>query len=263
MPRVYAHRGLSALAPENTLAAYRACADHGVTWFECDVDILKDGTAVMIHDSTLDRTTDHTGPVSDLTAADLARVDAGSWFGPEFAGEPIPTLAQTIDLMNEYQLNANIELKPVLLGGAAADQLVSEVVHQLDRLDRARSVIFSSFDPRLLARLRTQLARRRPNWRSRARASLHRTQPPLGFLFEAGKWAQLWLPIGAWVHASAMHPYDDDVTPAVVRRYRRAGFQVNVWTVNSVERARELAYWGVNGIFTDRAHEMPEAWLEL
>ena len=74
---------MSALAPENTLAAFRACKEHGVNWFEFDVGLIADGTAVVIHDDTLDRTTDATGPVASLTAADLAHIDAGSCNGCE------------------------------------------------------------------------------------------------------------------------------------------------------------------------------------
>ena len=84
-PRVIAHRGMSTLAPENTLAAFRLCAEHGVRWFEFDCDLLADGTVVVIHDDTLDRTTDHTGGYHALTAADLGLIDAGSWFGAGFA----------------------------------------------------------------------------------------------------------------------------------------------------------------------------------
>jgi len=86
-PRIIAHRGMSSLAPENTLSAFRLCAAHGVSWFEFDCDVLADGTAVVIHDATLDRTTNQTGDYRALATADLAGIDAGSWFGAGFAGE--------------------------------------------------------------------------------------------------------------------------------------------------------------------------------
>ena len=101
MARIFAHRGLSAIAPENTLAAIGQCADFGVTWFETDVDILADGTPVVIHDSHLDRTTNRTGSIYDLQASDLEGIDAGRWFSGDFAGEKLPTLAQLVELMNQ------------------------------------------------------------------------------------------------------------------------------------------------------------------
>lgn len=89
----------------------RVIAHRGISWFEFDCDVLADGTAVVIHDATLDRTTNQTGDYRALATADLAGIDAGSWFGAGFAGEPLPTLHQVVELMNEERLNANLELK--------------------------------------------------------------------------------------------------------------------------------------------------------
>ena len=134
-PRVYAHRGMSALAPENTLAAFALCAEHGVRWFELDVDVLADGTVVVVHDTTLDRTTDRGGAYHGLSAADLAGIDCGSWFSAAFAGEPLPTLPQVVALMNESGLNANVELKSTDRRRAGA--LVAAVARDLEALDPA------------------------------------------------------------------------------------------------------------------------------
>ncbi len=238
---------MSALAPENTLAAFRACKDHGVNWFEFDVGLIADGTAAVIHDDTLDRTTDATGPVAALTAADLARIDAGSWFGPEFAGERIPTLRGVVDLMNDLEIDANLEIKT----GESREHLVAVVMTELERLDPSRRLIISSFDPRILVRVWRAL----PRWRQRNRAEVE-----LGFIFEEGKLAPTWRAVGAACGASAMHPDVRMLTAERVHRYKSAGFAVNSWTVNDPEKARELEAWGVDGIFTDRAHEMPQEW---
>ena len=96
---VFAHRGLNRLAPENTMPAFELAADAGATWMETDVDIISDGTAILIHDSTLDRTTNRTGSIYDLTAADLPNIDAGSWFGPEYVGTRIPTLRDLVEFL--------------------------------------------------------------------------------------------------------------------------------------------------------------------
>ena len=92
-----AHRGAKTLAPENTFSAFQAALDHGINWIETDVDILGDGTPIVMHDTSLDRTTDHAGLYYDLEVADLASIDAGSWFSPDFAGERIPTLSTVVD----------------------------------------------------------------------------------------------------------------------------------------------------------------------
>ncbi|MBY5753967.1 glycerophosphoryl diester phosphodiesterase [Rhizobium leguminosarum bv. viciae] len=91
---VQAHRGASAIAPENTIAAFRAAAEQGAEWVELDVALLADGTPVVIHDVSIDRCSSSKGNLADLTASDLDAIDAGSWFSPKFKGEPLPTKAR-------------------------------------------------------------------------------------------------------------------------------------------------------------------------
>ena len=100
---------------------------------------------IICHDSTLDRTTNRTGRYDDLTAADLAGIDAGGWFSPRFVGEPLPTLSDLIDLMNDAGLNANIEIKPNETGKEATLRLIDGVIAQLERLRPDVKVIVSSF----------------------------------------------------------------------------------------------------------------------
>src|SRR5690606_25116576 len=108
---VQAHRGASAVAPENTIAAFRAARDQGAIWVELDVALLADGTPVVIHDVTLDRTTSGSGSLGAMIAADLLGLDAGGWFSPAFRGEKLPTLPETLAALGEMGLNANIEIK--------------------------------------------------------------------------------------------------------------------------------------------------------
>lgn len=243
VPRLIAHRGMSALAPENTLPAFRACLDYGVEWFEFDCDILGDATVVAIHDPTVDRTTDRRGSLSDLTVADLDRIDAGSWFAPQFAGVRIPTLAQVVDLINETGLNANLEIKAVPRTGKNSRLLVDGIASELNRLHPDREVLVSSFNPVLLKAFR----RRAPHF-------------PVATVFESRTLAKLWRVNAAHVGASALHPSNRTVTKDHVAAYRATGRHVNVWTVNNVERARELVSWGVTGLITDIAHEFPPTW---
>ncbi|MDP3618501.1 MAG: glycerophosphodiester phosphodiesterase [Ramlibacter sp.] len=111
-PRWVAHRGAGKLAPENTLAAFRLGAQHGYRMFECDAKLSSDGVVFLMHDATLERTTDGMGTGGDLTWRELSQLDAGNWHSPPYAGEPLPTLASVARfcLANNYLLN--IEIKP-------------------------------------------------------------------------------------------------------------------------------------------------------
>lgn len=242
-PHVIAHRGVSSLAPENTLAAFRMCAEYGVTRFELDVDLLADGTVVVLHDATLDRTTDHTGPYAELTREDLTQIDAGSWFSPEYAEESVPTLDQVVDLMNEAELDANVELKVRRVSAPQQRALVTAVARDLELLDPHRDVLISSFSPLLLHEYR----RVDPGAR-------------LAVLFENKRMNGLWHPVGLMLDAAAMHPSNRTVTKGSVRRFREAGYHVNVYTVNDPDRGAELVEWGATGLITDRPQDFPEEW---
>ncbi|MDO5035201.1 MAG: glycerophosphoryl diester phosphodiesterase [Actinomycetaceae bacterium] len=236
--RIYAHRGASAIAPENTMAAFKKAVEFGATWIETDVDIIGDGTPILIHDSTLDRTTNKSGSYYDLKVEDLDDIDAGSWFSPEFAGERIPTLRELVAFMNETGLNANIELKSNEAGAKMSLELVDAVLRELEALDGPQ-VIISSFNHVLLKILKDKA----PQYR-------------VGALFVAENLWDDWRSMLELVGADYIHPDDSTLTRAQVKAFREAGYGVNVWTVNSPARANELFNWGVTGIFTDNAHQM-------
>lgn len=280
---VLAHRGASALAPENTLAAYRLAADHGARWVELDVDVISDGTIIVIHDSRLDRTTNRTGPYYGLTAADLPTIDAGSWFhapaastvtgrtaegqappapapprvpnsptpvspGPvpaspsPFAGEPLPTLAQALELLGARGVGVNVELKSCQAGATACRWLVDGVAELLDAHAQAFpgcEVLVSSFNPVLLDRM----GARRPLTRR-------------ALLVERGLLLDDWRSYAEMLGVEAVNPADAGLERGRVEEIRSLGYGVNVWTVNSRRRAEELFEWGVTGVFTDRVHEL-------
>ena len=112
-PRAIAHRGAGKLAPENTLAAFRHGAPFGYRMFEFDVKLSGDGVAVLLHDATLNRTTNGHGRLDALTLGQIAQLDAGSWHSPAYAGEPVPTLAAIARYLRANGYLANIEIKPV------------------------------------------------------------------------------------------------------------------------------------------------------
>lgn len=240
-PFIFAHRGLSATAPENTLEAFHKAADHGATWIETDLDILPDGTVILMHDSTLDRTSDATGSIYDLSFEDLATVDAGAWFGEEYSGARIPTVNQMIDFMNEKGVNANLELKVHENGEEGARKLVKEVAGALDNLDPAREIIVSSFSlpqMKMVAEEAPELTR--------------------AVLSDKSELPDNWREIAEGVGASYVHINDEGLTEQTVKMIRDGGFGVNVWTVNDVDRAKELFSWGATGVFTDHADVFTE-----
>src|SRR5262245_679720 len=106
---VIAHRGASGTCPENTLAAFRRAVEVGADMIELDVQLTRDDAVVVMHDWTLDRTTDGSGAVGERALDELRPLDAGRWFAPEFAGERVPTLAAVLDAV---PIPINVELKP-------------------------------------------------------------------------------------------------------------------------------------------------------
>ena len=220
---VYAHRGASAEAPENTFAAFRRALDAGADGIEMDVHLASDGVPVVIHDDTLERTTDGTGAVAAHRAAQLRALDAGSWFGPRFAGEPLPTLEEALRLL-AGRLRINLEVKEARAGLAVLDLL---------RYFPAAEVVVSSFDHALLAALR-------------------RTAPdlPLAVLQEAGNWHRA-LARAAALRACAFHPHVDLVSRPLLAACRRLQLPVFAWTVDDAGQARALARAGVAGVFSN------------
>lgn len=237
---VFSHRGLNTVAPENTLAAFAKSAEAGLKWIETDVDIIADGTPIIIHDSTLDRTTDHSGDFYRLKLSDLEQIDAGSWFGPEFSSERLPTLADLVAFMNLHEINANIELKANEQGSARSEELIERVVAELEKLDPSREIVISSFSQPLLLRFHERAP-----------------QYAIGVLYETAALYDDWLSVLEMCGATYIHVEDAGLTRAKVEAYTAAGYGVNVWTVNSKARANELFNWGCTGVFSDIADQIP------
>jgi glycerophosphoryl diester phosphodiesterase len=152
-PWLIAHRGYRARYPENTLIAFKAALDADVPMIELDVRLSKDRKLVVFHDATLERTTNGHGQVNNYTLKQLKKLDAGSWFDPEFAGEQVPELSEVLDLTNGRAL-VNIEIKP---HSYEAHHPTDSIEHQIVSLIHSRSmadfVLISSFDQKILRRL--------------------------------------------------------------------------------------------------------------
>jgi glycerophosphoryl diester phosphodiesterase len=230
-PAIIAHRGGSAFAPENTLAAFQYAVDHGADGVELDVHLSADGEVIVIHDADLGRTTNGSGSVYQKNLAELKELDAGSWFGPQFAGQRIPTLGEVFELIND-RLFVNVELKGPGLFRSALPARVVELVRQYSL---AEQVIFSSFNPWQLQ----QIGRLLPGSR------LGLLLPPGGI---GGVVRILSKPI---VTPWAYHPHYRSVTPAFFARAAHEARPVLAYTVNQAEEIRRLCELGIYGIITD------------
>jgi glycerophosphoryl diester phosphodiesterase len=224
---VIAHRGASGHAPENTLAAFKRATALGAAFIETDLQLSRDSRFVAIHDDTVNRTTNGQGKVHDLSLADLRRLDAGSWFGSEFAGERIPTLEEILEFSKKHDVVFYLELKPS--GSWGGEHALIGALRESGEV--ARTVVIS-FDAGVLEGLR-------------------RIEPTLmtGLLFDG----QIDRPLERAVEIGArqLAVRGDLVTPALLAEARKKDLQVVCWTVNQPAHMRLLIEAGVDGIMSD------------
>jgi glycerophosphoryl diester phosphodiesterase len=222
-PFIWAHRGASRIAPENTMAAFSAAVELGADGLELDIHLSRDGIPVVIHDESLERTTDGRGLVADASLEQVQQLDAGGWFSPDFMGESLPTLAEVLSAFSG-KLRLNLELKELSAG--------VEVLALLRQYPDAKSII-SSFDYDLLKGLR----------------SLDEALP-LAVLFDDGNWRQA-VRFASDISACAFHPAGNLVFRRMVAACRKLALPVSVWTVDQEAQARSLVRMGVSGLFTN------------
>lgn len=228
--RIVAHRGASRAAPENTLTALRLASRQGARWVEFDVSLLGDGTPVLRHDRTLERCTDTTGPLDRLTAADLAGIDAGSWFSAKFAGEPLATLEQALDLTCELGLSANLEMKP---HDAPPKRLARAVAKALDSRPWARDrILVSSYNLGALEALRRLMP-------DQPLAVLYLTPP--------ADWQEALAALGA----CSLHIRHDRLTREILSQARAQGVHVRVYVINDPPRMEPFRAAGLAGVITN------------
>jgi glycerophosphoryl diester phosphodiesterase len=227
-----AHRGASGHAPQNTLAAFLLAAEMGADGIELDVHLSADNEVVVIHDDTVDGTTDGHGRVSRMRLSELKRLDAGAWFDQRFAGERIPTLQEVFDAVG-HLLVINIEIKAERDHHPPAQE--AEVVRLIEDNQMVHRVLISSFAPSSLRRVRKM-----------------NPHIPLGFLYARPE--PLFLPrLLRWLSVpyDALHPSMGLVTRRYMDSARRQGQRVNVWTVNTRQDMRRMRDLGVDGIITN------------
>jgi glycerophosphoryl diester phosphodiesterase len=230
-PVIFAHRGASVSAPENTLSAFELAVELGAKAIELDTMLSSDGIPVVIHDNTLERTTNGHGPVSGNKYSDLSRLDAGAWFSDVFKGEKIPSLRMVLESIANKIL-INIELKNY---HAPHDNLAESVIQLVDELGLWDSVLFSSFLPKNLKVIRVK--------KSDAKIALLCSSGIKGWVFRSSIYYGL--------SPAIIHPAVSDVNLKYIEREHQRGRRVHVWTVNDKTQAKDLFNNDVDGIFTD------------
>jgi glycerophosphoryl diester phosphodiesterase len=237
MPMRIAHRGGSLEAPENTMAAFRHAIELGMRYVELDVQMSSDGELVVLHDETVDRTTDGHGAVGELTFAQLRALDAGGHFGPQFAGERIPTLREVLELCAEAGVGVVVEMKSPSLYPGMVEKVVALIGEMWMR--GAENIWCISFDHEAIRQVR------------RLDSSI-----PLGYLYE-------------YFETDFVRP--DDTIQAYCPYYRTAlehreqvakahelGKFVFVYTVNEAEEMQQVEAAGIDGMVSDRPSLLKE-----
>jgi len=279
--QVIAHRGASADAPENTLAAFERAIDLGAHWFELDCSLTADGEVVAIHDDTVDRTTSGSGQVDEMDLAELKQLDAGSWFDPSFAAERIPTLGESLECAGD-RIGVYIEIKDSDDDGALTADLLAlahdhgtllpdlskdtlkriensgsknlvltrKVIAEVRQRGMEKKVVIQSFSPIVCAvalieapEIRTELLAQ----------SSHSDDAQWAWFMH---WLELLDPQGLNIHRR-------DVTPELIKDLHQNEKTAAVWTVNTRRQMKRLAQLGVDAIITDHPGVCLEVLAEL
>lgn len=268
---VIAHRGASAYAPENTLAAFALAAEMGANWFELDCTLTRDGEVIVIHDDTIDRTTGAKGSVAEMTLSELKRYDVGSWFDPTFAAERFPTLGEALDLAKEKRIGVYVEIKNSdddrelmreLLaladeGGRLLPDLRDEMMRHIEssgtrNLELTRKVIVLIRERKMEKQAVIQsfsvvacaiALAEAPDIRTELLATSSDNDPLQWDRYL--RWLKLLDPPGFNINKK-------DFTESLARDLHEQGKTIAVWTVNDPDQMRELIRAGVDALITDK-----------
>ena len=261
---VIAHRGASAYAPENTVASFRLAHEKGAPWFELDCTLSKDNAVVVIHDDTLERTTDLAGRVDAHTLAELRKTEAGAWFGEAFKGELLPTLGDALDFA-KGKIGVYIEIKDsadddavmatILAPAEAPDRaamlrlieesgsrnldLARRVVREVRSRRMECEVVIQSFSPVVCAAVLAEA----PDLRTELLASSDKDKP------SQWPWFLRWLKV---LDPHGFNVNKIDVTKELIADLHARGKTIAAWTVNDEEDMRRLAGLGVDFLITDK-----------
>lgn len=230
-PLIYAHRGASAYAPENTVPAFLLAAELGADGIEFDVKVTRDGNVIVLHDQTLERTTTGTGNFKNYGFDELRKLDAGIKFQGNFKDVRIPTLEEVFEAVGG-RLGINIELTNY---ATPNDNLIERTAKILEQVNDHSKIMFSSF-----------------NWGNLKKARILCPDIPCGLLAmpSIAGWASRSF-LSRNVPHEALHPYFSDVNEGNVGKIHRQGKKMNVWTVDDPKEMVRLRELGVDMIMTD------------
>jgi glycerophosphoryl diester phosphodiesterase len=231
-PWIIAHRGYRARYPENTLIAFQAALDAGVPMIELDVTLSKDRRLVVIHDATLERTTNGQGPVNGTTLRQLKQLDAGSWFHPDFAGERIPELTEVLNLIDDRAF-VNIEIKPHSHEDHnPADAIENQIIELIRHRMIEDFILITSFDPNILQRL----IKINPTC---ALGLISRQPADVNTIDMCRR-----------IKAVSWHPNHQILTLEQVKMMHAQGFRVFPYNADSAEEIKRVIDMGVDGVIS-------------
>ncbi len=244
-PLVIAHRGDSAHRPENTLAAFASALELGVELVELDVQLTRDGQVVVIHDSTLDRTTSGRGRIAEMTLADVRAVSAGfpAEFGSTYAGERVPTLAEALALLRG-RARVLIEMKSDSITEAREDGLEALTLAEVRKAEMVREIALLSVDTAVLARCREQAP-----------------EMARGHLFYRATPAQVVAGARA-ASCDLVMPEKTGLDEELDRQVREAGLKLGTWVVDDPEELFALQRFDLFGVASNRPGVLLEALAE-
>jgi glycerophosphoryl diester phosphodiesterase len=228
---VIGHRGFSGEAPENTQTSFKKAMEVGADMIELDVHLSKEAQVVVIHDDTLNRTTNGKGKVANYTLGELKELDAGSWFGAQFSGEHIPTLREVLEL-TRGRILLNIELKRGDHRQYTISDLADRALKEVENAEMLNQVLFSSFDPLAIERIREKnpcipvALIYSKSWSSPQEVTGERPIPVLSCLGTV-------------------------LTQTNTTKARQQGMKILVWTVNTEKHMERFLNMGVDGIITN------------
>jgi glycerophosphoryl diester phosphodiesterase len=236
---IWAHRGASNDSPENTMASFNAAMEQQCDGIELDVRLTKDGIPVVIHDATVNRTSNQKGYIHEFTLKELREYDFGSWFSNDFKYERIPTLQEVLELLQNKDVMLNIELKN---GPVIPDGLEKNVLELIDQYEMNDRVIISSFDHISLMRVRDL------DSKIKIGVILHLN---LINLFEYIK--------HSGVNPYSIHPNFYYVTDEMVKEAHVNGIKVFPYTINDVSTLKKYQRIGIDGVITNNPQELKES----
>jgi glycerophosphoryl diester phosphodiesterase len=242
-PRLVAHRGGGSLAPENTLAAIRLGQSLGFRAHEFDVKLTADDVAVLLHDETLERTTNGRGRAADLPWAKVRTLDAGGWHSEAFRGEPPPSFEDAARLLISKGTMAHIEIKPTPGFDRDTGRRVALATRELWK-GAATAPLFSSFSFEALMAAKEAAPEIGRGWLIKE--------------FSDADWKRL-----EALDATSVHTNFKTITPERIREVRDRGYRVMLYTVNEIATAEKLLESGADGLFTDNLREFAQRFPQL